>query len=258
MTSDAETLTRRAVTIQPVPPDRPWAWLTAGWRDLMANPQIGFFYGGALTVAGWLLALLLLWTRTAWAILPASAGFFMVAPLLAAGLYEASRLREEGKEVTVAACLRGFTRNAGQLAFMGVVLLVLHLFWVRVAALIFMLMFGINFAPALEDVPMAMLRSPMLLPFLIVGTAAGAVLAAAAFAISAVSIPMLLDRDVSAMEAVAVSVRTVLANPAAMLFWAGLIVVLTAMAMVPFFLGLALVIPLIGHATWHAYRDLVR
>lgn len=241
-----------------VPPDRPWAWLTAGWRDLMANPQIGFFYGGALTVAGWVLALLLIWAQTAWAILPVSAGFFMVAPLLAAGLYEASRLRERGEPVTFRACLTGFTRNGGQLAFMGVVLVVLHLFWVRVAALIFMLMFGVNFAPSLESLPMAMLRSPMLLPFLVVGTAAGAVLAAAAFAISAVSIPMIVDRDITAMEAVSASIRTVVTNPAAMTFWAGLIVVFTAMAMVPFFLGLGLVIPLIGHATWHAYRDLVR
>jgi uncharacterized membrane protein len=258
MPSDAPSIARRPAGIRTVSADRPWLWLTAGWRDLMANPQIGFFYGGALTLAGWLLALLLLWARSAWAILPASAGFFMVAPLLAAGLYEASRLREAGQPVTFATCMGGFTRNGGQLAFMGVVLLLLHLFWVRVAALIFMLMFGINFAPALEEVPMAMLRSPMLLPFLVVGTAAGAVLAAAAFAISAVSIPMLVGRpELTAMEAIVTSVKVVIANPAAMLFWAGLIVVFTAMAMVPFFLGLALVIPLVGHATWHAYRDLV-
>ena len=258
MPSDAQSMARRPFAIRRVPPDRPWLWLTAGWRDLMANPQVGFFYGGALTLAGWLLALVLLWAQTAWAILPASAGFFMVAPLLAAGLYEASRLREAGQPVTFAACLGGFTRNGGQLAFMGVVLLLLHLFWVRVAALIFALMFGMNFAPALEVVPMAMLRSPMLLPFLVVGTVIGAVFAAVAFGISAVSIPMLVDKpEMSAIEAIAISVRAVVANPAAMVFWAGLIVVFTAMAMVPFFLGLALVIPLIGHATWHAYRDLV-
>ena len=248
----------RPVVIRTVPVDRPWAWLAAGWRDLMAAPAIGFFYGGALTVAGWLLVMLLLWSRTIWAILPATAGFFMVAPVLAAGLYEASRLREEGKPVTLAACLGGFARNGQQIAFLGVVLVILHLFWIRVAALIFMLMFGINFTPSLEDLPMAMLRSPMLLPFLIVGTGAGALLAGLAFAISAVSFPMLLDRDMTAMEAIAVSVRTVFANPAPMLFWAGLIVVFTAFALVPFFLGLALVLPLIGHATWHAYRDMVR
>ena len=136
-------------------------------------------------------------------------------------------------------------------------LVILHLFWVRVAALIFMLMFGINFAPPIEDLPMAMLRSDMLLPFLIVGTGAGAILAALAFAISAISIPMLVDRDISAMEAITLSLRAVIRNPAAMFFWAGLIVVFTAMAMVPFFLGLALVVPLVGHATWHAYKDLI-
>jgi uncharacterized membrane protein len=102
-----------------------------------------------------------------------------------------------------------------------------------------------------------MLRSDMLLPFLIVGTGAGAILAAVAFSISAISIPMLVDRDVSAMEAIMLSIRAVLTNPGAMIFWAGLIVVFTAMAMAPFFLGLALVVPLIGHATWHAYKDLV-
>lgn len=258
MPSDAEPAPRPAATIRGVPPDRPWTWLAAGWRDLMANPQVGFFYGGALTLAGWVLGLLLLWAKTAWAFLPVSAGFFMVAPILAAGLYEASRLRAAGQPVTFSACLRGFTRNGGQLAFMGVVLVVLHLFWVRVAALVFMLMFGINFAPSIETLPMAMLRSDMLLPFLLVGTGAGAVLAAVAFAISAVSIPMLVDRDVSAMEAITVSIRAVTTNPGPMLFWAGLIVVFTAFAMVPFFLGLALVIPLVGHATWHAYRDLVQ
>jgi uncharacterized membrane protein len=105
---------------------------------------------------------------------------------------------------------------------------------------------------------MAMLRSDALLPFLIVGTGIGAAFAAAAFAISAVSIPMLVDREVTALEAIVVSLGAVAANPAAMAFWAGLIVVFTAIAMVPFFLGLALVAPLFGHATWHAYRDLVR
>jgi uncharacterized membrane protein len=256
MPSEAALAPRR-LTIRKVAPDRPWAWLSAGWRDLMANPRIGFFYGGALAASGWLLILILLGVRSAWVILPASAGFFMVAPLLATGLYEASRLRAEGKPVTFDACLRGFTRNGQQLAFLGVVLVILHLFWVRVAALIFMLMFGINFTPSLEDLPLAMLRSDMLLPFLIVGTGAGAILAATAFAISAISIPMLVDRDASAMEAIALSMRAVLTNPGAMIFWAGLIVVFTAMAMVPFFLGLALVVPLIGHATWHAYKDLV-
>jgi uncharacterized membrane protein len=246
-----------SIDVTPAPPhvpspirlvatDRPWTWLAAGWRDLMAAPHVGFTYGAALTACGWALVLL------------PTAGFFLVAPLLAAGLYEASRRRERGEAVTLAVCVRGFTRNASQLALMGVVLLLLHLFWVRVAALIFGLFFGLGFSPPLEQLPLAMLRSDALLPFLVVGTGVGAAFAAVAFAVSAVSIPMLVDRDVTAIEAVLVSLRAVAANPSAMAFWAGLIVVFTAMALVPFFLGLAFVLPLIGHATWHAYRDLVR
>jgi len=242
--------------IRGVPADRPWAWLGAGWRDLMAAPHVGFLYGGALTVAGWTLLLLLAWLHIFWAVLPVTAGFFILAPLLAAGLQEASRRREAGLPVGLADCLSGLSRNGAQLAFMGVILLLLHLFWVRLAGLVFALFFGGGFTPTLDGLPLAMLRSRTLLPFLVVGTGLGAGLAAIAFAISAVSIPMLVDRKVTAVEAIIASLRTVAANPAAMLFWAGLIVVLTAMAMAPFFLGLPLVIPLIGHATWHAYRDL--
>ncbi len=248
----------RPSRIRIVATDRPWVWLTAAWQDLMATPHVGFAYGAALAAAGWGLVLLLLWAGALWAILPVIAGFFLIAPLLAAGLYEASRRRGLGESAGLADCIRGFTRNGSQLALLGVVLLLLHLFWVRVAALVFLLFFGLEFFPNLEQLPLAMLRSGALLPFLVVGTAVGALFAAVAFAISAVSIPMLVDRDVSAMEAIVTSVRAVAANPAAMTFWAGLIVVFTAMALVPFFLGLTLVVPLVGHATWHAYRDLVR
>jgi len=256
MTSPAVDAAGTAAT-RTVAPDRAWVWITAGWRDFAATPLIGLLFGAACVAAGWFLILLLLQLGAVWAILPAAAGFLLVAPMLAAGLYEASRRREHGMPVTLRACLRAYTRNPGQLATIGFVLLLLFLFWVRVAALIFMLMFGLEAAPPIEQLPMAMLRSSQLLPFLIVGTGAGALLAAAAFLVSAVSIPMVLDRDVGAVEAIVTSIRVVAAHPAAMLVWAWLIVVLTAMAMVPFMLGLCLVIPVMGHATWHAYRDLV-
>ena len=248
-----------APLVRRVAVDRPWAWLAAGWRDLMAAPHVGFTIGAALTAAGWALTALLLRAGLAWAILPATAGFFLVAPLLAAGLYEASRRRALGEPVTLGPAVRGgFARNGSQLALAGLALLLLHLVWVRTAGLLFALFFGLGEAPPLESLPMAVLRSDLLLPFLAVGTGAGAVLALAAFAVSAVSIPMLVDRpDVSAPEAMLRSVRVVAENPGAMAFWAGLIVVLTAMALLPFFLGLALVLPLVGHASWHAYRDLI-
>lgn len=244
--------------IRVVSNDRPWTWLEAGWRDLMAAPHIGFFYGGAIVLASWALVALLLAVGATWAVLPAIAGFFLVAPVVAAGLYETSRRRELGEPVSLGTAFGAFRRNAPQLALMGAVLLLINLFWVRMAGLIFAVFFGLGFSPSLEQLPAALLRSDQLLPFLVIGTGVGFVLACVAFAVSAVSIPMLVDRDVSAMEAIVISIRATLDNWRAMAFWAGLIVVFTAMALVPFFLGLALVLPLVGHATWHAYRDLVR
>lgn len=137
------------------------------------------------------------------------------------------------------------------------VLLILHLFWVRMAGLLFMLCFGLNFTPSLEALPMRMLESEALLPFLVIGTGFGFILAAVSFAITVVSVPMLVDRDISALEAISVSVQAAISNWRAMLLWAGLIVMFTGLALVPFYLGLILAVPVCGHATWHAYKDLV-
>jgi uncharacterized membrane protein len=244
--------------VRQVATDRPWTWLTLGWRDMMANKSISLAYGAALVLMGWLLTLLMFELATPWAILPASAGFFIMAPLLATGLYEVSRRREQNEGVTLAEAAQGFRRNGVQIAMMGVVLLVIHLFWIRIAGLLFAVFFGLNFAPSLGQLPIAMLQSEQLLPFLIVGTGFGFVLAAATFAICAVSIPMLLDRpEITFLEAVTVSIQAVMENWKAMALWAGLIVVFTGLALIPFFLGLIIAMPLIGHATWHAYRDLV-
>ncbi|MDQ1080283.1 DUF2189 domain-containing protein [Pseudoroseomonas cervicalis] len=236
--------------------DRPWAWLAAGWNDLWAAPGLGLSYGAALAVAGWALALLSQQVGTLWAILPATAGFFLVAPLLATGLYEASRRRELGLDCGWGQALAAFRRNASQLALLGGALLLIHLFWVRLAGLLFALCFGPGFAPPLEALPLALLREERLLPFLIAGTATGFLLAALTFGIGALSIPMLLERDISAVEAIIASWQGVMENWRPMALWAGLIVLFTGLALVPLFLGLAVALPLIGHATWHAYRDI--
>ena len=248
----------RRIRIARVANDRPWAWISAGMADLKAAPHIGFFYGGGIVLASWLLMLLLVQVGAAWAVLPAVAGFFLVGPVLAAGLYETSRRRERGEPASLTQALSAFRGRAPQLALMGAALLLINLLWVRIAGLLFAVFFGLGFSPSIESLPIALLRSEQLLPFLIIGTAFGFVLATATFAVSAVSIPMILDRDISALEAIVTSIRATFDNWRAMAFWAGLIVVFTGIALVPFFLGLALVLPLVGHATWHAYRDLVR
>ncbi len=248
----------RGPRVRRVATDRPWVWLTAGWQDLQATRSIALAYGGALTLAGWVLVLLFFEAGTPWAILPATAGFFLIAPLLAAGLYEASRLRQRGQTPTLADAVGGFRRNGAQIAFMGVVLLLIHLVWVRIAGLLFAVFFGLSFSPSLADLPFALLRHEDFLPFLVIGTGFGFILAAATFAVAAVSIPMIVDRpELTALEAITVSIQAVLENWRPMALWAGLIVLFTGLALVPFFLGLVLVMPLIGHATWHAYKDIV-
>jgi uncharacterized membrane protein len=190
--------------VRRVATDRAWVWLTAGWQDLQATRAIGYAYGGAVCLAGWIVSLLLFETGTLWAVLPATAGFFLVGPLLAAGIYEVSRLRAAGRTPSLADTLAPFRRNGKELAFLGVVLLIVHLFWVRMAGLLFMLFFGLGVTTSLEQLPYAMLRSDDFLPFVVIGTGFGCVLASASFAIAAVSIPMLVDRDISALEAITV------------------------------------------------------
>jgi uncharacterized membrane protein len=243
--------------VRRVATDRPWVWLTAGWQDMLANKHISLAYGAAIAGFGWLVTLLMFEFGLTWAVLPAVAGFLIVAPLLGAGLYEVSRRRTAGETSTLHDALHGFRRNGTQIAMIGAMLAVINLIWLRVAGLIFALFFGLNFAPTLTDLPTRMLQSDSLIPFLIVGTGFGFVLASASFASCAVSIPMLVDRDVSFLEAVTVSITAVAENPRAMALWAGLIVLFTGLALVPFFLGLVIAMPLVGHATWHAYKDLV-
>ena len=237
--------------------DRPWTWLAAGWADLMAAWPVSLAYGSLMVLGSWLIVLLAIRAQLLWAVLPITGGFFLVAPLLAVGLYETSRRLGAGLPVTLGGALLAWRKNAIQIGMMGALLGLAHLFWVRVAMLLFALFFGYALTPAIENVIDVMLRSSLLLPFLIIGTLIGFGFAAVVFTISAIAIPMLLDRDTNLFTAVATSITAVLVNWQAMVLWAMLIVGFTAMALVPFFLGLAVVMPLVGHATWHAYKDMV-
>lgn len=242
--------------IRRVSVDRPWAWLAAGWRDVMALPGVSLAYGALVVAITYVLIFVLARSGVFWLILPLTAGFFFTAPLLAVGLYEASRRLAAGESVTLSTTLSAFRRNGTQLSYMGVILGLFHLGWIRIATLLFALFFGVGFNPTWENLILK-LMAPQAIPFWAVGTVVGAILAALVFAISAISIPMLLDRDVNVFTAVATSFTAVRENWAPMTLWAGLIVAFTAFGVIPLFLGLAVTLPLVGHATWHAYKDIV-
>ena len=236
--------------------DQPWRWLALGWNDLLRVPRVSLAYGAVLAAISVLLATALLLANLIFIILPLAAGFFLVAPILAVGLYETSRRLEAGEPVTLRHALFAARRNGGQIALMGLVLMLFHLAWVRIATLLFALFF-FEGNPGWDGMIDALLFSRVSLPFLVTGTVLGGVLAATVFGIGAVSIPMLVDRPVSVFTAIATSWTAVRTNWKPMALWAVLIVFLTGLGLVTFFLGLAVTLPLIGHASWHAYRDLV-
>ena len=243
--------------IRQVPVDRPWAWLAAGWRDLLATHTLSLACGLIPVIAGWLAIALLVWLDLPYLVLPLSAGFFFVGPFLAVGLYEISRRRDAKQPVDRDGVFLAWRRNPDQLALMGALLLFIHLAWMRVAQLLFAL-FEWRSLQSWDRFADLVWSSSRSLPFFATGIVCGAVLAAAVFAIGAFSIPYLLDRrDSNLFEAVATSVAAVRLNLRPMALWAVLIVFLVAVGMVPGLLGLAIVLPVVGHATWHAYRDIV-
>lgn len=243
--------------IRQVPVDRPWAWLGAGWRDLGATPALSLACGLVPVIAGWLTIVLIIWLDLPYLVLPLGAGFFFVGPFVAVGLYEISRRREAGLPIDRDGVFLAWRRNPDQLALMGALLLFVHLVWMRVAQLLFAL-FEWRSLPSWDRFGDLLWASSRSLPFLATGIACGAVLAAIVFAIGAFAIPYLLDRRESNLfEAVATSIAAVRLNLKPMALWAALIVFLVGVGMVPGLIGLAITVPVVGHATWHAYRDIV-
>lgn len=237
--------------------NHPWQWLSAGWLDMCASPGVSYVYGGLFTAIGFALFYGLEAVDMGYLILPLAFGFALVGPVAAVGLYEASRRQAEGQGASLGDAIAAFRRNPAQIALVGAFLLIAFLAWVRLAMLEFMLFFGAA-PPALDSLLETILFSPQSLGFLLVGLISGGVLAAGVFAMTAIAVPMLLDRkDCDAMTAMLTSVDAVRRNWRPMMLWAGLISFFTLFGMGLFFVGLVVTLPLIGHASWHAYRDLV-
>ncbi len=258
-TPHAVTVTQsltQAPAIRRVAFDAPWAWLAAGWRDLWSAPIISLTYGAIFAAAAYAFVFQLSSTNVLPLMLPIAGGFMLIGPLLAVGLYEISRKRESNARASFNDIITAVKESNGQLAFFGVMLLLLYFFWMRVAFLLFMLFFGSADIPPVENFVPTLLFTPHGLGLLVTGTAVGAVFAAVAYAASAIAVPMLLDRKVDVITAVSASVKAVNLNRPAMILWAVLIAGLIAMGFAALFVGLAIAFPLIGHATWHAYREL--
>lgn len=258
MVTDAvPVLASSQAAIRKIELERPWQWLTKGWRDLRVAPAISLTYGALAAITGYVLLFGLYLAGYLYLVLPLTAGFLIVGPILTVGLYEVSRRAERSERTTFFEALTAYRRNGSQIALVGVALMLLMFAWARIAALIFFLYFGME-PPHFENLIASTFLDPDSLPFLVFGTLVGGAMALLAFSISVVSIPLLLDRpEANVIDAIATSFRSVQTNFLPMLFWGALIVLFIGAGLVTFFLGLIVSLPLIGHASWHAYRDLV-
>ncbi len=236
--------------------ERPWLWLQLGWRDFVAARSISLTFGIIIAVAS-LILISLLWQvdQLAYA-LPLAAGFMFLAPAVGICFYDISRRLERKEAIHIETVALSWMPHVSQIAFMGLVMVLFQLAWIRLATLIFALFFG-SLAGNWDRFIQVLAFSTDGIPFLVVGTVLGGMLAALSFAISVTAFPMLLDRDVGTAAAIATSVHATMKNWRVMIGWAALIVLFTAAGLATGCIGLVVTMPLIGHASWHAYRDLV-
>jgi uncharacterized membrane protein len=230
----------------------PLRWLALGWRDFTRCPGLGLFYGTAFAAMGY--ALMLVFEEAPAYVLALSAGFLLMGPFLSLGLYQASRHLERGEQPDLGDSLLAWDRCTGTLALFGGVLLVLEMIWGRAAMIIFAVSF--DGMPDFKG-SLTMLLDPENLAFTVTYLTVGAFFAGLIYAVSVVSIPMILDRQTDAITAGLTSLRLCLAQPGVMIFWGALITALVVVAMLPYFAGLLVVGPWLGHASWHAYRAAV-
>jgi uncharacterized membrane protein len=238
-------------------PSAAMQWLRAGWRDLMIQPAPSLAYGiGVFAVSAAIVAGLFSFGLD-YILFPAFAGFMVVGPVLAVGLYEKSRRIAAGDLVTLTDMV--FVRPAsGQILFTGVLLCGLMLLWMRAAVIIYALFFGLVDFPGLDHIAAMLFTTPTGWMLLAVGSAVGALFAAFSFAISAFSIPMLLEERADALTAMGTSVQLVWNNLPVMLMWGAIVLVLFLLSLATGLLGLIVVFPLLGHGTWHAWRAIRR
>lgn len=245
---------RRAFDTPTLTIDQPERWLQAGWADLRANMGISLIYGVLFAIGSIVLVFGLYALELGWVILPAAAGFTIVGPLMAMGLYEVSRRRVEGRSITLFNALIVRPKDPVQVGYMAVLLMIGFMVWIRVAMINFALFFGLVEFPGVLD-SLLLLLTARGIGMLLVGSFLGALFAIIAFAITAFSLPAFLVEEQDVITAMVRSAAVVRYNPKVAFRWAMMIVLGTGFGFVTGFLGFILVFPLLGHATWHAYQD---
>jgi uncharacterized membrane protein len=232
----------------------PWRWLRMAWGDLRATPLPSLSYGLLLAAMGFVLGRFV--AEAAYELAFAT-GFLLVGPFLAMGIYDISRRRERGERATLAPTLTAWKQNVPAIGLYAIILALLMAVWIRVSVVVVALFFE-GGVPSMQSMLRDIVTSENGVVFVAAYLAAGFGFALLVFATSVVSLPMLLDRPkMDTLTAMIVSFNALRLNIQPMLLWGALIAVLVAVGFALYYLGLIVVLPLIGHATWHAYRETV-
>lgn len=238
-----------------VPTHRPFLWILLGWRDLRRHWGTSLGYGALIAAIGW--SILVLCGTHPYLIAAAISGFLLVGPLMSAGLCEMSRRYSLGQSASFDESLDGFARNFTALFEFGMILAISAVVWFALSAVLLDKVFHVTLPTLRATMYQGFLDSAnrsQVLAYIIVG----GLLAAGVFTVSVVAIPLMIDRNASAGQAMRASINVVLGNLPAMLVWSGLILILTIVGYAPLLAGLVLIVPLLGHSTWHAYKGTVR
>lgn len=239
--------------IQKVSDNAPASWLKLGWKDFVNTRFQGAFYGLVFVLMGYAIA----WVyATKWQLtMGLMGGFFLMGPFLCSGIYDLSRQYERTGKASLLSSMTCWTRNTGSVAFFAIILTFAMIVWARVSLILFALSSTTSF-PTLQGVlkQIFSFQNPQ---FLLLWAGVGFVFASIVFALGVISAPMMLDRKSDTLAAVFSSVRSVHANPKALYLWAVIVVFVIGLSLLAGFIPLLVTAPVIGHATWHAYRDLV-
>jgi uncharacterized membrane protein len=232
--------------------------LRKGLDDFKAMPTHALFISLIYPIAGIIFAVAMSDANLLWMVYPMATGFALVGPVAAVGLYELSRRREQGLDTGWNHAFDLLQAESFRsIAALGLVLFVLFAVWIATAQTIYWYHFGYAVPESMASFARQVLTTDAGLRMMVVGNAVGFLFAVVAFVISAVAFPLLIDRRIGAAAAAATSVKVVLRNPVTMALWGLIVAVALLIGSLPFFVGLAVVIPVLGHATWHLYRRAV-
>lgn len=234
------------------------AAFVAGVGDFFRAPLYGLFFGGFYALGGLLAVAFVARLDMHYMIYPLAIGFPLIGPFIAVGIYEVSRCLHEGRPLTWSGVLTTVWRQKGrELSIMAFVTLFIMWMWMYQVRLLVALFLGFRSMSTLDGFINIVLNTGDGLRFLAAGHIVGAMLYTVLFSVTVVSIPLLLDREVDFVTAIITSIKAVLTNPFAMMVWGLVVLVFTGLALLPAFLGLFIVLPVLGHATWHLYQRVV-